>query len=162
MHQFQKLVRVRREQRQKRRAEQSAALANNNNNSKGSRAGAATKTIRGIPNYGQTCFFNSVMQAMASLPSLAVYLQHTVVGDEESMAAKLQTTLVALNDAGRSPNRTVQYLLRKVGKTHAQFRHRNEQQDAHELLQALMNLLIEEQQNHRRSPVDRSKRWMVS
>lgn len=122
-------------------------------------------TIQGIPNFGQTCFMNSVLQSLASLEPFLAYLDriHQVHVDQsalsplsnpECFADQLLQLLLATNgiqidSVVTSHNRLridPRQLLRRVGQSNAQFRRRGEQQDAQEYLQALLGVVISEAQ----------------
>jgi hypothetical protein len=49
--------------------------------------------IQGIPNYGQTCFLNSVLQALASLEPYLKYLERIIQVKEERIPQVRATTL---------------------------------------------------------------------
>ena len=134
---------------------------------------------RGLRNHGQTCFLNSVLQALASSVPFVRYLQDVVQrswrleelrfrllgrddtcssddNDEQSVSELVLEILLYVNGCSpheqqdqRMASLKVKELLHRVGAVHAQFRSRSglahhigtEQQDAQELLQALMGMI---------------------
>lgn len=152
---------------------------------------SAMATIRGPPrglrNHGQTCFLNSVLQALASSDPFLRYLEDLVErswrlhelryrlgegthqyddnddddddDDEQTVSELVRDILLYVNGADQRPDQyhtqrmasvKVKELLRRVGTAHAQFRPRSggglahvgtEQQDAQELLQALVGMI---------------------
>lgn len=108
--------------------------------------------IRGIPNYGQTCFLNSVLQALASLQPFLTYLERIVQVKHQQPSSQcfselLWNFLQALQHESLPPI-DAREILERVGHYHRQFKSRNagmvgkEQQDAQELLQALLDIVI--------------------
>jgi ubiquitin C-terminal hydrolase len=142
--------------------------------SKASRSTASSShaaTVVGIPNYGQTCFFNAVIQAIAALEPFVAYLERMVHLNVEqrlfltsmssdavtidrsleiSKSLLCQDLLHSLKSVnGQSSRVDPRSILSQVGQKHAQFRRRfglvtGEQQDAQELLQALLGMIIDE------------------
>ena len=135
--------------------------------------------IDGIPNYGQTCFLNAVLQALASLKPFVVYVERIVQVTQQQREQQMQmqevtndspgvtnlsehvwNVLLAINGIDqqhpsnataasarkRNRNRPVdpRPILKRIGETNKQFRYsgRMEQQDAQELLQALLGVII--------------------
>jgi ubiquitin C-terminal hydrolase len=118
------------------------------------------QTIRGIPNYGQTCFLNSVLQALASLEPFLAYLERILQiqeelptrsstshdddnGKDEAVPRHILELLQAVNGSRDVRRIDPRPLLKKIAAKHAQFQSR-EQQDAQELLQALLGVVIDE------------------
>jgi ubiquitin C-terminal hydrolase len=124
--------------------------------------------IRGLRNRGQTCYANSVFQALASLPSFCTYLQYLELKGAKSLGHELYETMQYVNghDIGIRPKRRIlgkllfnsssspivygdpYKVLDIVARNHSQFRSRSgmfagtsEQQDVHEFLTALMDVL---------------------
>ncbi|XP_003385867.1 PREDICTED: ubiquitin carboxyl-terminal hydrolase 30-like isoform X2 [Amphimedon queenslandica] len=93
--------------------------------------------VPGLINLGNTCFINSILQAMASIPSLLQWLD----SKETPLAVSLKNVLHALNDNNEvniSPEELTQALMR----------HRwlidHQQQDALEFYHVLLTTLEEE------------------
>ena len=132
----------------------------------------AILSIKGLKNKGQTCYANSIFQALASLQPFCTYLQQLHQNENTSLARELYQTLQHINGhevGGRSSKRLHSLfglssistpirnsdpckVLNTVAKHHSQFRSRNgrfagtsEQQDAHEFFTALMDVLSTEE-----------------
>jgi ubiquitin C-terminal hydrolase len=134
-------------------------------------------SVRGVPNYGQTCFLNSVLQALASLPSFTAYLERIVdrsfefqsfddYADTEAMTESTDGTLrkgsaicesllqllSSINGQELNCKIDPRPVLQAVGREHKQFQAKYgavtnaDQQDAQELLQAVIGMVIDEGQ----------------
>lgn len=104
---------------------------------------------RGLFNLGNTCFFNSVLQNLAQLPGLRETL---LPGDVNSMPIQEGCLTLALRDFMAeiwSPTASGAFkpltLLQMIGKYEPRFRGRR-QQDAHELLRALLENVRQEEE----------------
>lgn len=150
--------------------------------------------ISGLPNQGQTCFLNSVLQSLASLPPFLAYLDGIVLCEQEMIDAgismdfdplspvsggtkkgtasfsrqlldllddinnlegSLEDEVEELESSSRNRRKrghvlSPKPLLRMIGETTEQFQSQSlssmEQQDAQELLSALLGMVIEEAQ----------------
>ena len=126
--------------------------------------------VHGLPSFGQTCFMNATLQALASLEAFEVYLQHIVYLVEQKRVLPLHLTTnpwsptthqnppsqdVAriLYNCLQSVNGVVAVLgvidtrplLREIAVRHQQFRAMGlEQQDAQEFLTALLDTIVSE------------------
>ncbi|GJJ71528.1 ubiquitin carboxyl-terminal hydrolase 1 [Entomortierella parvispora] len=104
--------------------------------------------VVGLVNVGNTCFVNSVLQALASLPSLRNYLEARkgLGHDEDSITLTLGETIEMLNmiQKRRSAKRLVRIL--KTLKAKASQVLTSQQQDAQELFQILSTQLSEERE----------------
>lgn len=117
--------------------------------------------VRGIPNYGNSCFLNVALQSLATLEPFQVYLQQclelmdsysdsTVV--IESACRELESLLGQLNGRKAAPRRHVdpRLLLWQVSQKHTQFQSKlggslgTDQHDAQELLHALVGIVVDE------------------
>lgn len=100
---------------------------------------------RGLQNLGNTCFFNSVMQNLARVAALRA---HFVGGEppagEGPITSALRAFMVAQWDVRARGTYNPLPLFAEVGKKNARFKGRN-QQDAHELLRALLEAVIDEE-----------------
>lgn len=125
-----------------------------------------TGEIHGLPNLGHTCFFNAVIQALASLTPFVRYVER--IADINSLNAsltsprslmtqqpKLLTKLVydVLQHVNADPilpqsqvRNKIRSIFYLVGEKYVQFKNSslNEQQDAQEMLQALLGIIIGE------------------
>lgn len=126
------------------------------------------RRVRGIPNYGQTCFLNSVLQSLAALEPFVAYVERidaarkrefddweAVLGNDESLTRCLVDLLHSINGLKVSSPVTIdpRPALAIVAEKHSQFRAKigmgrssigREQQDAEELLQALIGIVVED------------------
>lgn len=112
--------------------------------------------IRGIPNLGNSCFLNSVLQALAALEPFVAYLQHITELEKDEDCLKLEPSftesllslLLSINGAKSTDRIDTRHLLHSVGTKYDQFGPRfgsaigREQQDAEELLQVLVDLIV--------------------
>ncbi|KAL7574245.1 hypothetical protein ACA910_012500 [Epithemia clementina (nom. ined.)] len=142
-------------------------------------------TIRGIPNFGQTCFLSSVLQSLASLTAFNIYLSTHIrsagikqrsfssfqFNDESNGSSSHYLTrllwegLQHINGKTESASTSAwdpRALLDVVGQSHKQFESIHQQQDAQELLTALLDVLVQEQELRRSlRPVRRKNRsWL--
>lgn len=99
---------------------------------------------RGIRNYGNTCFLNSVLQAFASTPSLNAYLSEI---DPKSLPSlkfnkNLRDCMEALRDPSSASNidKTAKLIFDQLSRHRKMFGDQNEQ-DAEECLQALLSMM---------------------
>lgn len=128
-------------------------------------------SIRGLKNHGQTCYCNSVLQALASLRLFYYHLESMHNSGSNNLIDALRYTIQYANGheikeekvltqqnifrsiipflAGKSPRGDPKNVMDIVAKHHSQFRSRsnlgiagtNEQHDSHEFLTALMDVL---------------------
>ncbi|GAX12918.1 ubiquitin carboxyl-terminal hydrolase 1 [Fistulifera solaris] len=115
---------------------------------------SSSNEVKGLRNYGQTCYLNTVLQSLASLESFQLYLQQLVEWNQqryeptqESLTARLWHVLQYLHSSSVEPP-DVRDILQQVAHHHAPFRTAGpigkHPQDAEELLQILMNCLGKE------------------
>ena len=131
-------------------------------------------SIRGLKNHGQTCYCNSVLQALASLKPFYYHLESMKKsGNNIPLIDALRCTIQYVNGVAQKKKRThnvfssiIPFLSGKssgdpksvmdmVAKHHSQFRSRSnlgiagttEQQDSHEFLSALMDVLSMEERS---------------
>eukprot|EP00522_Entomoneis_paludosa_P003352 CAMPEP_0172472768 /NCGR_PEP_ID=MMETSP1065-20121228/68514_1 /TAXON_ID=265537 /ORGANISM="Amphiprora paludosa, Strain CCMP125" /LENGTH=817 /DNA_ID=CAMNT_0013230931 /DNA_START=44 /DNA_END=2497 /DNA_ORIENTATION=+ len=143
-------------------------------------------TIRGISNYGQTCFLNSVVQSLASLSAFDVYLDTQIRANHRVRRSLLQSSgfddlaeasslpmteqlwegLRYVNGKEDSGTRfDPRALLKVVSEKNQQFKNIYQQQDAQELLTALLDVLVLEQDSKQalaQQPVRESWSWRPS
>eukprot|EP00956_Cyclotella_meneghiniana_P008989 scaffold12308_cov74-Cyclotella_meneghiniana.AAC.27 len=137
-------------------------------------------SVNGLRNKGQTCYANSVFQAIAALPSFCMYLQQLQSITGTNLGHELNQTIQYINGheiSSRSKKRHLNSLFGSVSSSstpikygdpckvldivarhHSQFRSRNgmfvgtsEQQDAHEFFIALMDVLSTEDNKNKHS-----------
>ncbi|KAG0205047.1 hypothetical protein BGX28_003211 [Mortierella sp. GBA30] len=106
----------------------------------------APQYVSGLVNVGNTCFMNSMVQALASVPSLRSYLEaRKDLGHElDSVTLVLYETIEMLNIIHRRPTTKRLASLIKTMKSKASHVLTSQQQDAQELFQIISSQLSEE------------------
>jgi len=133
-------------------------------------------SIRGLKNRGQTCYCNSTLQALASLKHFYYHLESMQKSGSNAFVDALHCTIRYVNghevvaqkkDRKHFSSTFIQFLssgsshgdpktiMDMIAKHHSQFRSRNnlaiagtnEQQDSHEFLSALMDVLSVEERS---------------
>ena len=105
--------------------------------------------LNGLPNRGNTCYFNAVLQAVCSAPRLSAQLQSLSDGtqrtaSDQPLAAAFARLAISLGGAARGTRPTPpDQLLQSVRHRCPQFQGR-EQQDAQELYTMLLTGIAEE------------------
>jgi ubiquitin C-terminal hydrolase len=118
--------------------------------------------IQGIPNYGQTCFLNVVLQCLASLDPFVVYLSHVASLTENDtsttgggrskgssgkvLSQELLHVIQCINGTAKNSTRRLdpRPILQHAAKENNEFASATLQQDAHELLQAVLCLVAKD------------------
>eukprot|EP00026_Physarum_polycephalum_P004517 Phypoly_transcript_04538.p1 GENE.Phypoly_transcript_04538~~Phypoly_transcript_04538.p1 ORF type:complete len:602 (-),score=82.40 Phypoly_transcript_04538:276-2081(-) len=109
----------------------------------------SVKRVVGLKNLGNTCYLNSVLQSLASSSSLRKYLEYgRNTHGKQPLTEALHETIEELNNQHAQvhavePPRS----LLKVPPISAML-NTKEQQDAHELMQLIMNILDDEHSPH--------------
>ena len=138
-----------------------------------------TGKVNGLPNYSSTCFFNSVLQALASVTPFIRYLERIVhietglegmgmsisrsrsrshslgfFSKKQPLSRLLLEIIMYINNVKGYADKGVVHqkirqILDRIASENEQFKsykyhHSKEQQDAQELLQALIALIVEE------------------
>jgi ubiquitin C-terminal hydrolase len=111
--------------------------------------GGLIQGVKGLRNVGNTCFYNSIMQNVAQTVPLR---ERFVVSRDGVVAPKLTEGPTSselrqfMTSMWNSPEKVFSpvNLLNAIGKKYAQFRRRH-QQDSHELLMCLLDLLSSEE-----------------
>lgn len=102
-------------------------------------ASSSTGVPGGIWNTGNTCYQNSVLQALASLPHLTSYIDSITSGHTASALSSLISSLNTIQIGGYTQSLDTA-ISRADGKSWGY----NEQQDAQEFLQRLLSILEKE------------------
>ncbi|TGZ83257.1 cysteine proteinase [Ascodesmis nigricans] len=102
-------------------------------------SGSGEGVVGGLWNVGNTCYQNSVLQALSSLPALKPYLVAIDEGDTANALQRLVDSLNTIQIGGRAETPAAA-ITRADGKGWGY----NEQQDAQEFLQNLMTALEKE------------------
>lgn len=105
----------------------------------------ACTRLHGLPNRGNTCYFNAVLQAVCSAPTLTEALaEHSPASsDQQPLAAAFARLAISLDSTGTRPTPPDQ-LLGAVRNRWPQFKG-HEQQDAQELYTMLLTGIEEEE-----------------
>ncbi|KAF9566419.1 hypothetical protein EC968_003763 [Mortierella alpina] len=116
--------------------------------SKNRKQNDAPQYVTGLVNVGNTCFMNSVLQALASLPSLHSYLEarRGMGHDPDSITLALDETVEMLNVLHRRPTTKRLVSMIKAVREKASHVLTSQQQDAQELFQILSSQLSEERE----------------